>query len=461
MKETKRPHKKIWRRVLAVVLAISLILPSIVAIKTEIDFSKMDYVEETARFAASYTEDTTGYLTENRLNRAWSYLQTLVGEPETYEEYDLYASLAIAKNDFKTAAKYLEGSLQNIDKDSEDSPDPAVLNLRLASLYVLEGQYKKADRYLDKAIALNPDLAASYYLKGQLAAQDGDTGKAVDYLKKYAQSPGADPAVTASLAEMFEGSGDYETAKMCYTKGIEADPKGKPELYTGRARCLVLLGDMDAAEKDLKEFFKLAEKDPDGQASAMMALCMMEKGDYDGATTYFRKAVKSGYKDSALLYSQLVKSCFAAGKYEKATEAGLKAIELIEKAGSQKKSGSASSADVTEVRFWTAMSFLGQNKYTEAKEQFEEVKKAQADYPEIDYYYGVCVLALEDYEKAETSFTASINKGEDLTECYYNRGVCRIQLGRAEEAQSDLREVVKRDDDAELKAQADQLLKAF
>ena len=107
------------------------------------------------------------------------------------------------------------------------------------------------------------------------------------------------------------------------------------------------------------------------------------------------------------------------------------------------------------------MSFLGQNKYTEAKEQFEEVKKARADYPEIDYYYGVCVLALEDYENAETSFTASINKGEDLTECYYNRGVSRIQLGRAEEAQSDLREVVKRDDDAELKAQADQLLKAF
>ena len=171
--------------------------------------------------------------------------------------------------------------------------------------------------------------------------------------------------------------------------------------------------------------------------------------------------MKSGYKDSALLYSQLVKSCFAAGKYEKATEAGLKAIELIQKAGLQKQSGSASSADVTEVRFWTAMSFLGQNKYTEAKEQFEEVKKAQADYPEIDYYYGVCVLALEDYEKAETSFTASINKGEDLTECYYNRGVCRIQLGRAEEAQSDLREVVKRDDDAELKAQADQLLKSF
>ena len=451
MEEKKRPKKRTWRRVLAIILVISLILPSIVAIKTEIDFSKMDYVEETAKFAASYTQDTTGYLTENRLNRAWSYLQTLVGEPETYEEYDLYASLAIAKNDFKTAAKYLEECLE---KNSGDA-DPAVLNLRVASLYVLEEQYKKADKYLDKAIEADPELAASYYLKGQLAAQAGDTDKAVEYLKQYAVLPGADPAVTASFAEVFESSGDLELAQTCYTKGIKADPKGKPELYKGRARCRVLLDDVSGAEKDLNTYFSLTGKDSDGQASAVMALCLMEKGDYDGAADYFNKAIKNGYEDSALLYGQLVKSRFAAGSYEKAAADGLKAIELFA------KTDSSSQADVTEIRFWTGLSLLGQNKYTEAKEQLEEVKKAKADYTDIDYYSGVCLLALGDYKQAEACFTSSIKKGEDLTACYFNRGVCRIQLGKAEEAKSDLNEVLNKGDDKELKAQAEDMLKAF
>ena len=458
MEENNRPKKKIWRRVLAVLLVLTLIAAPIVTMKTEIEFSKMNYVEETAQFAAGVTEDTTGYLTENRLNRAWAYLQSLVGEPKTYHDYELYASLAIARNDFETAAKYLEGCLENADTENAD---PAILNLRMASLFVLQEQYEAAGKYLDKAIELNPDLAPAYYLRGQLAAEAGDAEGAIANLKQYAVLPGADPAVVVSLGEMFESGGDFKTAEMCYTAGIEADPEGSPELYVSRAKCRVLLDDMDAASRDLGKYFSLTDEDPDGQAAAVYAMCLMEDGDYEGAVEYFRKAVENGYSDPALLYSQSVKSGFAAGSYEDAVADGLKALELVEGDGKDSRPENASEIDTTELRFWIGLSYLAQDKYDEALEQLTEVDKAKSDYPDIDYYLGVCALAKEDFEKAEEYFTASIEKDEDLTACYYNRAICRIRLERLGEAKEDLNKVVERDDDEELKTQAEELIKAL
>lgn len=457
MEETKRQTNKIWRRMLAVILVIALILSPIVTIKTEIRFSKQNYVEETAKFAAMVTEDTTGYLTENRLNRAWKYLQSLVGEPKTFHDYELYASLAIAREDFASAAKYLEGCL---DLSDGVNSDPAVLNLRMASLFVLQEQYDRAASYLDKALELNPELGPAYYLKGQLAAEAGDTDAAVANLKKYVELPGADPAVAVSLGEVFESTGDYETAEICYTVGIKAEPESNPQNFASRARCRVLLNKMDAAAEDLKQFFSLTSEDPGGQASAMYAMCLMEDGDYEKASMYFQKAVDSGYADPALLYSQSVKSSFAAGTYEEAVEDGLLALELIEGENSRRPAGAAA-IDTTEIRFWLGLSYMAQDKYEEAGQQLAQVSKAQVEYPDIHYYLGVCALAEEEYAEAETHFTASIEREEDLTPCYYNRAVCRINLQRVDEAKEDLQKVVARGDDAELKTQAEELLGAF
>ena len=456
--EEKRPKKKVWRRALAVLLAVTLVASPVVMLKTQIEFSRLKYVEETAAYAAQVTEDETDYLNENRLNRAWKYLQTVVRKPETYHDYELYAQIAIAREDFESAAKYLEGCLETADGEGAD---PAVINLRLASLLVLNDERDKAAEYLDRAIELDPSLAAAYYLRGQLAAEAGDAEAAVADLKSYVSLPNADPNVVAQLAQLFEGTGDLETAVDCYTAGIDYQGDANPALYLARARCRVLLENLTAARHDLQTYFSLTDEDPDGQAAAIMAMCLMNEGDYEGATTYFNQAVDAGYADPALLYSQSVKSGFAAGNYPRAVADGLKALKILEGDGAGSRPEGSAPIDATEIRFWVGLSYLAQNKYKEALEHLTKVRETEAAYADIDYYAGVCELALEDYEAAETSFTASIEKDEDVTASYYNRAVCRIRLERLSEARTDLEAVVERSDEADLKAQAEELLAAF
>ena len=55
--EEKRPKKKLWRRALAILLAVTLVASPVVMLKTQIEFSRLKYVEETAAYAAQVTED--------------------------------------------------------------------------------------------------------------------------------------------------------------------------------------------------------------------------------------------------------------------------------------------------------------------------------------------------------------------------------------------------------------------
>ena len=75
--EKKRSKKKIGYAILALLLVLTLVAAPIVTLKTQIQFAKQNYVEKTAAYAAQITEESNEYLTENRLNRAWKYLQTV------------------------------------------------------------------------------------------------------------------------------------------------------------------------------------------------------------------------------------------------------------------------------------------------------------------------------------------------------------------------------------------------
>lgn len=453
--EKKKSGKKWWKRVLAVLLVVTLVAAPAVMLKTEVRFSKLKYVEDTAAFAAQFTEDTTEYLTDNRLSRAWKYLQTLIGSPKTYHDYELYSSIAIAREDYETAAKYLEECIAVAD---DANMDPAVIHLRVASLFVLSDQREKAKAFLNKALELDPELAAAYYLRGQLAAESGDAEGALNDLSAYVSLPAADPSIAVQIGPVFESIGEFEMAERCYSLGIKAFEENDPALYVSRARCRILQEDSKAAKKDLTAYFELTDEDAKGQAAAMQAVCMMEDGSYDEATTYFKKAIDSGYEDPALLYSQSVKSGFAAGDYKRAIEHGEKALELIEGKGTKKRPEKAAKIDATEVYFWIGLSHLALNHYKEAHENLSKVKDTKDDYPDIDYYRGVCELALENYEKAAEDFSLSIEKNENTTACYYNRAVCYIHQERNDEAKADLENVVERGDEEDLKENAEALL---
>ena len=76
MDRPKRTNRKTGYRILAVFLALLLMIGTVAALYANIRFSRLKYVEDTARYAADLTGEYTAYLTEDRLTRAWKILRT-------------------------------------------------------------------------------------------------------------------------------------------------------------------------------------------------------------------------------------------------------------------------------------------------------------------------------------------------------------------------------------------------
>ena len=447
-KEKTGIGKLIGRRLVVILLILVLILGPVVTAKTQIRFTAEDYTEQREAYAAQVMEQETPYLSDDRLSRQWKYLQTIGHPPRTYEDFNLYADIAIANEDFDTAVKYLKDGITAAGGQEEDL---AVLYLRLGSLYILQENLEDAGKMLDESVSKDETLAPAWFLKAQLEAEAGKTREAADSFHHYIRLPGRDPKETLALGGLFESLEDYESAVICYSAGIEEDSLAEAAMFADRARCEILLEDTTAARKDLETYFGQTEEDPEGRPAAMLGMCLMEDGAYKEAVTYFHKAVEDGYPETAVLYSQSSKSAFAAEDYKTAQEDGLKALSELKENGE----------DITETAFWTGLAYLAQDQYSEAAGCLEETAAEDADYPDIEYYLGVCALALEEYETARDRFTASIEREEEVTASYYNRAVCYANEDNYSSAQADLREVTSRGDDDELTERAEELLAAL
>ena len=426
-------------------MALALILSMYLTVRAQIRFSSLNFVGQVSEYAAKVTADNTGYLSQSTLDRAWTILRATIRHPRTYEDYDMYASIAIAREDYAGAAEYLQGC---IDRFSGDTGELAVLYLRQASVFVLSGEREKALPRLDKAIELDPGLSAAYFLRAEMYSAIGETDKAVADLTAYKDLDGSDPVILASLGQMYESTGDYANAIECYTAGITDKRAYRVDLLADRARCRFQSGDAAGARQDLEEYFSRNGSDPEGAAAAMLAVCRMNDGEYGPALEMFHRSISDGYAVPHILYGQSVLCAYMNGDYEQAAADGEKAILGAEAAGE----------NTGELHLWTGLACMVKEEYDRAAEHFTAAAEKNDSLQDVRYYLGICALAGGDAAGAEEYFTASVEREENVTASLYNRAVCLLQQGKLKEAKQDLRAVTERDDDPELTAQAKELL---
>ena len=439
--ESKFENRK-YLRILAFVLVIIVIFSMFLGVESRIQFTGSQYVGKIAEYAASVTEDTTGYLTEKRLNRAWAILKSLVKKPKTFEQFETYASIAIAREDYAGAVQYMEGCIETY--TGNDSRELAVLFLRLASLNVITGEYEKALLQLNRAAAEDPELASVYFMRAEMRMVQGDLEGAAQDVEKYLEIDGGNPVIMASLGQLYENVGYPDKAAECYAISAENEPAA----YVALARCQMLLEDIHAARESLEKFREVSSEDTNGEVSAMYAVCLMNDGEYTAAAEEYRRAVEDGYAAPMLMYEQAMMCSYLAEDYAGAARDGAKAVQAEKEAGEP----------VAETAIWTGLSFLMVGQYTDAQNYFRTALYEDPDREGLVYYLGVCAMSLNEAEKAEALFTESIERGESITACAYNRALCRIALGKEEEAIDDLYLVIDRDDEPDLVSEAWDLL---
>ncbi len=445
MERQEVSKRRIGQRIIAGLLALVFIVGLYLSLRLQIRFSGLNYVGQVSEYAAQLTADNTDYLTQSTLDRAWVILKSTIRRPRTYDDFEMYSSIAIAREDYENAGTYLQGCIDTY--AGGDQKELAVLYLRLGSLYVLQEDYEGAIRQLNAALEHDPELASAYFLRAQMYLAQGETEKAIEDVHTYQHMEGSDPVILASLAQLYESSGEYENAVECYTVGLENETTYDVELYAGRGRCEMLLEDFDAAQADLETYFQRGGADSEGAAAAMLGMLRMNADDYGGAVTMFHRAVTDGYAEPYLLYSQSVLCAYLDENYATAVRDGTRAIEGAEAVGE--------SSD--EFYYWVGMSYLLQEQYADAEDYLDEALKRSPELEDVEYYLGICALAQEKTEEAVEHFSASVEREESVSASLYNRAVCYALQEDKASAMADLDRVIELNEDEELTAQAVEL----
>lgn len=451
--------RRLWRRILAGIMAIILLAGMFLGYAAQIRFGQMQFVGTVLEHAAAVTADSTDYLSESTLKRAWKILRYAVGKPRTYDEYEMYASLAIAREDYTGAIPYMQGCIDQY--PGESGRALAVLYMRQGSLYALSDDAEGAVACFDKAIETDPQLADAYLLRAQMYSLMGRQENMAADIRSYDALAGGNSAIRASIGSLYESAGDYENAVKCYTLGLEQSGGTDPELLAARGRCRVLTQDLKAARQDFIDFFANGGKDPTGEYHLMLGLCQMEAGEYQQALNAFHNALNVGYAQQALVYSQCVLCAYILGDYETVITDGEKALEALTGPQQQEPDTEAVVEGLMspeELHHWMGLARMAGGDFRGAKEEFLMIGDFDKAPAGVLYYLGLCCASFGENEEAIKHYTQSIEKQQMVSLCLYNRGVSYLQLKKLEEGLTDLVTVLQRNDDADATAAAAVLL---
>ncbi len=154
-------------------------------------------------------------------------------------------------NRFLAQAKLDDALLQYMQAFAMSPADP---NICINIGYTLKElkRYPQAKEYLEKALALNPQIFDAAYLLGEIAQQNGDIITAVDYMK---QAVAINPDFTEALvfiARSLRDQGLPEQAVEYYRKALTTNEAPNPANYSRLLLCLQY-GGVPISRDEIKE----------------------------------------------------------------------------------------------------------------------------------------------------------------------------------------------------------------
>lgn len=370
-----------------------------------------------------------------KADHIFSLLRDGTGTPQTWEDHDQLASIAIAAEDYEGALVHLRDALALVPE--EEDAALAAVQMRIGSVLTLLGRYDEAIEALDAALTHAPQDAQTLLLRAQVLIEQGAWAEAIMTLEAYHALDPEDASIIAVLAQLHDQLGDYEKAYAYYDLSVSMDPEDL-SARLNLARCDYMLGRYAEAIAGYDFYLDRAE-DTDGFVHFMRGISHIRTGAYDAAAADLETALEKDYAEEALCYEQLSLAYYALGDFERALTNGEEAMAL---GGDQLDTGAL------YQRLGVAAMSL--ERYEDAITRLTASIEAAPALDGSHYYRGACYLALEDYPSAIADFTASIDLEQLVQFCTYNRGVCYVQLGDYDSATTDMEQVFSMEEDPSL-----------
>ena len=280
---------------------------------------------------------------------------------------DSYLGKEVTYEKVRERLVLMEDVARFVDETDRKDADVGILFNCMGLVYEDQGNYEKALKYFEKALAINglvlgmchQDTAATYNNMALAYEAQGNYEKALEcfekalVIKKLVLGTSHSSIATTynNMAVVYEDQGNYEKALEYYIKALAINElvlgtchQDTAMTYNNMAGALQALGDYDKALEYYGKALVIRERvlGTCHQDTAMtynnMAVAYIEQGDYDKALEYETKALAiyervlgREHPSTATAYNIMAEVFRAQGYYEKSLEFFGKALAIRER----------------------------------------------------------------------------------------------------------------------------------
>ena len=314
MTEKKIISKKAVITAVAIVLVLAMVADVVISALIKVNITGQQVVDS-ASAAKNYLADNTDYVKMNDADRARTVLKQAIARfGNEFESHYEASSIAIAKEDYETALQETKTCLAMIDHDNIRYGE--LLN-RKGCLEALLDRKDEAEATFRQVTELTDDYPVAHLMLAELSLEKGDAPAATEELVKYAELSPGDVSQLPVIAELYYGQTKYTEAISWGEKALETGCEPDMDLYNTIGLSRILLGDLEAAEKDIDRAVKLGEEKTakDGvmpqyviislpETYYYRGLCALAREDYDAALPDFEKTIEMGNTTALSFYNR-------------------------------------------------------------------------------------------------------------------------------------------------------------
>jgi len=327
----------------------------------------------------------------------------------------------------------LEG-IQQLKQIVRTNPANGPAYFYLSMLYTQMGEHAVAERYVQRAIEINPKQGEYYHQLGLIRYRQKQWGAALGLFKQALDigSGKNEAPVWKSIGDVELELFDRDAALQAYTQALRIQPNdAQTRLALGRF--YLERGEPDRA---IEHLLAALETDPLLRAAyPLLGRAYRQSGNLSSAESVLKTALNTSPADQESRYA-LAQTLLAMGRPDEAREA-LDKYESIR----QQVAGA-------NTNYETALSRLAGGKFAEAEKLLREAVRLAPTYGPALYSLGSLLLDRGSPEKALAFLDRAVEVNPLNAESWYSIGSAYFKIGKMAEAlEAAKRAVVLNEDD--------------
>ena len=290
-----------------------------------------------------------------------------------------------------------------------------------AQTYIDGRNYDAAFIELKNALIQDPDNVHARYLLGKLSLDTGDGQSARKNLLRARELGMADDAVLPLLTQAILLTEQYQEVLDMTNKLSLSSNAASADVLAARGLAHLFMQDTDMAKMELNTAL---QKNPDSTFALIgNARLAISNNDLEGARRFIDRALKAD-ASYAPAWGILGELDTRENKPEKAIDAYSEAIKK-----------SVANSGFLQKR---AMLFLQLQRYPEAQQDLDILKKRDPHHPVTNYIQGLCYFKQQRLKEASESFEASLSVDNSNMMTVFYLGVTQLLQGQTEQANFNL-----------------------